>query len=287
MKGQFKLRKYNVNENYFNSINNNIGAYILGFISADGGVFNNRLTIAQSGDEGKILLEKIKNKLNSNHTILSRKGKKIAHRDAHVLIITSPQIVKDLKNYNIIKNKKYNFKFPDLLDLKYLKPYIRGYFDGDGCVGIYYEKKERNNKIYNSKYLKLSFYGTKIFILRCNELLPTPIMGRILLSKDDIHAEIIWTNKKARNFGEWLFEKNDDIPEYVKIKKYLMYIKEFNNTPKVFERASKAVLQKDNKNNVINEYKSVREVKRLLHISIGNCLIGLTKSAGGYKWEYK
>lgn len=287
MKKQFKLRKYSINENYFNYIDDNVIAYILGFISADGGIFKNQLTIAQSGNEGKILLEWIKNKLNSNHAILLRKGKKITHRDAHILTITSPQIIKDLKKFNIIENKKYNFNFPDLLDLKYLKSYIRGYFDGDGCVGIYHEKRIKNNKLYFSKYLKLSFYGTKHFIIKCNELLPMPIKGRTLFSKNGIHAEIIWTNKKARNFGDWLFEKNNDLPEYVKINKYLSYIEEFNNTPTVFERASKIVLQKDNKNKIINEYKSASEVKRLLNISIGNCLIGLTKTAGGYTWEYK
>ena len=287
MKKQFKLRKYTINENYFNYVGDDICAYILGFISADGGVFKNKLTIAQSGDEGKFLLEWIKNKLDSNHILYIRESKKIMHKNAHILEITSPQIVEDLKNYNIIENKKYNFEFPDLLDLKHLKSYIRGYFDGDGCVGIYNEKKIKNGNVYFSKYLKLSFYGTKNFILKCNKLLPVSIRGRIQYSKNDIHAEIIWTNKKARNFGEWLFEKNENIPEYVKINKYLSYVKEFNNTPTVFERASKIVLQKNNENNIIDEYKSASEVKRLLHISIGNCLIGLTQSAGGYKWEYK
>lgn len=287
MKKQFKSIKYYVNNNYFTDINDDIHAYILGFISADGGVYKNQLTIAQSGSEGKCLLERIKIELNSNHILLFRKRKKITHNDMYVLTITSPQIIEDLKKYNIIKNKKYNFEFPNDLNLKYFKSYLRGYFDGDGCVGIYYEKKRKNNKIYQSKYLKLSFYGTKNFILKCNGLLFNSLKGRIVLSKSGEHAEIIWTNKKARKFGEWLFEKNDEIPEYVKSKKYIQYIKEFNEIPTISERASKIVLQKNNQNNIINEYKSASEVKRLLHVSIGNCLIGLTKTAGGYKWEYK
>ena len=106
-------------------------------------------------------------------------------------------------------------------------------------------------------------------------------------SKDNRHAEIIWTNKKARNFGKWLFEKNNNLPTYVKIKKYIKYIEEFDNTPTVSERASKIVIQKDFNNNFINEFKSITDVKKTLNISIGNCLIGLTKTAGGFIWEYK
>jgi len=287
MKKQFKLTKYHINHNYFNNINNDEKAYILGFISADGGVYNNTLTISQSTYKGEILLEWIKNNLDSNHVLYHRKQKKITHNIINVLTITSPQIVEDLQRYNISKNKKYFLEFPNELNLIYFKPYLRGYFDGDGCVGVYNEKKIKNNKTYLSKYLKLSFYGTKKFILKCNDLLPIELRGRIMYSKDNRHAEIIWTNKKARNFGKWLFENNNNLPTYVKIKKYIKYIEEFDNTPTVSERASKIVLQKDFNNILINEYKSITEVKKILHISIGNCLIGLTKTAGGFIWEYK
>jgi len=287
MKKQFKLRKYKINENYFNIIDSENKAYILGFISADGGVKDKVLTIAQSSKNGEILLEWIKNELNSNHILYLRKRKKITHNDAYILQITSPQIIEDLNKYNILENKKYNNEFPNLLNIKYFKQYIRGYFDGDGCVGIYYEKKKKNNKFYYSKYLKLSFYGTKNFIVKCNELFPESIKGRILLSKNNKHAEIIWTNKKARIFGEWLFENSDNLPNYVKNTKYLNYINEYKITPILSERVSKIVIQKDINNNIINEYKSISEVKKILNININGCLKGLNKTAGGYKWEYK
>jgi len=287
MKKQFKLRKYKINENYFNIIDSENKAYILGFISADGGVKDKVLTIAQSSKNGEILLEWIKNELNSNHILYLRKRKKITHNDAYILQITSPQIIEDLNKYNILENKKYNNEFPNLLNIKYFKQYIRGYFDGDGCVGIYYEKKKKNNKFYYSKYLKLSFYGTKNFIVKCNELFPESIKGRILLSKNNKHAEIIWTNKKARIFGEWLFENSDNLPNYVKNTKYLNYINEYKITPILSERVSKIVIQKDINNNIINEYKSISEVKKILNININCFLKGLNKTAGGYKWEYK
>lgn len=150
MKKQFKLRRYSLNEHYFNEIHDNDKAYLLGFIAADGCIYENRLIIAQSGNDGRILLEWFKNKLNSTHILYIRYAKKPTHKNSHILTITSPQIVEDLNKHGIIRNKKYKLCFPKTLNLEFLKPYIRGYFDGDGCVGIYIEKKIKKNIILNS-----------------------------------------------------------------------------------------------------------------------------------------
>lgn len=280
--------KYSVNENYFSKINNHEKAYILGFISADGGVYENNLTIGQSGKYGKIILEWIREKMNSNNVIVDHKPKKDTHNVHYKLHINSKKIVKDLKKYNIIENKKYNYDFPKILNTKFFKSFLRGYFDGDGCVGIYNEKSYSNGGNINySEYLKLSFYGTKIFINNSNERIPLKLRGRVLTSKSGIHAEIIWTNKKAREFGKWLFVDNPTIFSYIKIKKFINYIDNYQLKPKLHARLSKAVLQKNLQGKIIGEFSSISEVKRKLKISIGNCLTGITKQAGGYLWSYK
>jgi len=288
MKGQFKARKYIVNENYFNSVNNDESAYILGFISADGGVFDNALTIGQSSDKGKELLEWIKSKLDSDHVLYYRPPKKETHNYCNVLTITSPKIVSDLNNFNIDEQKKYNYKFPDNLNLNLFKQFLRGYFDGDGCVGVYDEKGERNGKIYLSRYLKLSFYGTIDFIEKCKVLIP--IKGHITYSKNKTHCEIIWTNKKAREFGKWLFENNNQLPLYVKSKKYFEYINEFNNTIPLNVRTSKKISQFNKNNEFIKTYDSAADANRILGISatsISSCISGKLKIAGGFIWRFK
>jgi hypothetical protein len=284
---QMKYR-YSVNEKYFSKINSHEKAYILGFIVADGGVYGNNLSIGQSGKNGKMLLEWIKEKLSSNNIFYVKKPKKNTHNINYVLTISSNEIVNDLSKFNVSENKKYCFEFPQALNLKYFKSFLRGYFDGDGCVGIYDEKTvTQKGKTNYSEYLKLSFYGTKNFITYCNNLLPNKIKGRIAVSKSNTHAEIIWTNKKAREFGLWLFENNNEIYPYVKISKFRSYMDKYKVTPKLHERLSKPVIQKNLEGKIIGEYPSLSYVKRALKISIGNCLTGLTKQAGGYLWEYK
>lgn len=204
----------------------------MGFIAADGGVYKNSLLISQSGEEGKILLEIIKDTLEYTGVLYRvNTSTKINYR----LNINSPQIIKDLKQYNVVENKSYNFN----LNIKnnYFKSFLRGYFDGDGCVGIYERqvkqyRKNNSYKIYNEKYLRISFFGTLDFIRNCNELIPKELRGKITISKScKNHGEIYWTYKKAKDFGRWLF-KNDELPLYIKKIKFDNYINDPLNNRK-------------------------------------------------------
>lgn len=54
--------------------------------------------------------------------------------------------------------------------------------------------------------------------------------------------------------------------------------------------SKKAIIQLTKEGNKIKEYKSLSEAKKILGISvtnISNCLSGVSKTAGGFKWKYK
>jgi hypothetical protein len=220
-KGQF-IRKYEVNDNVFECIEDDYSAYVLGIISSDGGVFENKLTITQCGIEGEKMLNWVKDMINSNHGLYHLKSDNEKHNDIYRLTIVSDKIVNDLLKYNITKNKKYLYNYPINLDNRYMKSFIRGYFDGDGCVGVYNGKKIKNGKTYYHKYLKMSFYGTKDFILKCKDILP--YKPSVVLNKEKTHGEIIWTHKRARDIANWLFDDNLYLSK--KKIKYLKYIEE-------------------------------------------------------------
>jgi hypothetical protein len=47
-------------------------------------------------------------------------------------------------------------------------------------------------------------------------------------------------------------------------------------------------LQLDNKDNIINVFNSKQEAENCTGIKgINNVVVGLSKTAGGYKWKYK
>lgn len=281
--GKF-CKTYSCNENSFNKINTNEIAYVLGFICADGSLNKNILNISQSGEVEKLILFYIKDVLNSNHPLRVVKFGNKNHRDSYQLNIFSKKIIEDLNSYGIGNNKKYSLSSIKNLPEKYNKSFVRGYFDGDGCVGVYDEKKIKNGKTYVSNYLKLSFFGTKDFICWVNDnIIPEEFKGRIVIKYK--HAEIIWTNKKAREFGEWLFS-DEILYQSPKYQKYWEYMDEYKNKTPLNLRASKAVKQFDMDGNLINEYASLSDVKRILGLKISPNLKGITKQCGGYKWEY-
>lgn len=128
-------RKYNLNESFFEKIDSEEKAYVLGFVYADG---NNKsqgsglmFTIDAKDTE---ILEKIKKTLNSDAKIViaERTGysvSKMAHID-----FNSRKISKDLIDKGAPPNKTYKIVFPTFIDKKLIRHFIRGYFDGDGCI---------------------------------------------------------------------------------------------------------------------------------------------------------
>lgn len=137
-------------------------AYVLGFFTADGNMLKNKrgahfVTIEITDRD---ILEKIRNAIGSNHKIGIRKGN-FPEKDAYRLQIGSKEIFNDLLKLGITPNKSKTIDLP-LVPNKYFSDFVRGYFDGDGCVscGIY-NRKDRKSKNYllGSRFST----GSKIF----------------------------------------------------------------------------------------------------------------------------
>ena len=132
---------YYYDHNFFENINNEEKAYWLGFIMADGCVTigkNNscELTIhLQTRDIGH--LKKFNKSLKGNVPIQTKerlctftnKYNKIS-----IIRFYSQKMVHDLEKYNVIPRKSLVKEFPTNLPKELMNHYIRGYFDGNGCI---------------------------------------------------------------------------------------------------------------------------------------------------------
>ena len=141
-------------------------AYVLGFFTADGNMIKNKrgAHFIEFQITDLDLLEDIKEALGSNHKISTRR-KNILNKkwkDAYRLQIGSKQIFNDLLKLGLTPNKSKTIDLPHIPD-KYFSHFVRGYFDGDGCIscGIY-RRKDRKSK----NYLFASHFtsGSKIFL---------------------------------------------------------------------------------------------------------------------------
>jgi hypothetical protein len=123
------MRKYNVNEDFFSEINNEESAYWLGFLFADGYVRSNKLKFVRLKLAIKDIdhLYKFKEALNSDHNV--------EEYDSYCQItIGSKKIVDDLIKNGCTPNKGMKIRLPNNIGSDLMNHFIRGYFDGDGCI---------------------------------------------------------------------------------------------------------------------------------------------------------
>lgn len=76
----------------------------------------------------------------------------------------------DLIKLGFMPNKELRLKLPEM-PKKYLRHFIRGYFDGDGCVVYgYFKRSDRNNKDY--PYIQVCFaYANAKFLEKISKIL--------------------------------------------------------------------------------------------------------------------
>lgn len=136
--------KYRVDENYFECIDDEHKAYWLGFMYADGFISNKRkqnsYKIGMSLSEcDKEILDKFNKDLNSNYP-LKRYTPKTEYnsKNYYRLLISSNKLAEDLIDKGCITNKTKVLCFPNERQVpsKFIKDFIRGYNDGDGCITI-------------------------------------------------------------------------------------------------------------------------------------------------------
>ena len=121
-------------------------AYVLGYFTADGYMFINpggsRYVAFVSTDYE--LLSKIKKTLNCQQKLTSEKPKDLKEKIKYRLQIGSKKMFGDLLKLDLTPNKTKKIKFPDI-PKDYIRHFIRGYLDGDGCVdfGFYMKRGEK------------------------------------------------------------------------------------------------------------------------------------------------
>lgn len=130
------------NENYFEIIDTKEKAFWLGFIAADACVrkrkFGYEFILKLKMTDCSILETLIKD-LNSEHKIRFGNYLNTNYDKYHrccVLEISRKKLCEDLEKYGFGRNKSKLMKLPKLSD-NLMRHFIRGYFCGNGSVGVY------------------------------------------------------------------------------------------------------------------------------------------------------
>jgi len=144
-------------------------AYVLGLIVSDGAVEDcrksSRTCYLSITNTDKPLLMQVQKALSSSHRLETRLphnhlfGKKsYLCKKCHILRIANKQIFQDLINLGIRPRKSLTAILPPLIPNSLFNFFLRGYFDGDGCLNLSVppgRKTTRIKVIYTSGSMKL------------------------------------------------------------------------------------------------------------------------------------
>jgi len=135
------MKKKKYNENYFETIDSEDKAYFLGFIFADGCITNDvkkyryQLTIKLHSKDFSILERFIKS-IDGKMDVWKNKKREMCE-----VFLSGKKIINDLETLGVVQNKTFLVKYPQI-DEKFERHFLRGYFDGDGCIRINTDKRD-------------------------------------------------------------------------------------------------------------------------------------------------
>lgn len=140
-----KKYKYFYDENFFEVIDNEEKAYFLGFIFSDGCVINDTKkhrysTVLKIHTKDKHILESFIEKIKGEMPIWKHKQREMVQ-----VSFSGKKMAEDLTNLGATQNKTFTLKYP-VLDENLERHFLRGYFDGDGCIRINTDKRDGSKR---------------------------------------------------------------------------------------------------------------------------------------------
>lgn len=246
------MSKYKYNKDYFNKIDTADKAYWLGFLYADGCInryYKNEKLKSMTLELGlaykdKRHLEKFKECLESNIPIFEKtntlKGKE--YKSVRIQL-NNTKICYDLCDLGCTPNKTYDIKFPtfDIVPKEFMRDFIRGFFDGDGCIST----SEMNGK----PHIILTITGVFDMLKSISDYL---ISEKIIRVKPKIHKDkrcdftysiYFYGTDSNKEFLDYLY-KDSNLYLDRKYKQYIDFYKGYD------EKSNKRGVYYDKHNNV-------------------------------------
>ncbi|MDD7794781.1 NUMOD1 domain-containing DNA-binding protein [Clostridium sp. 'White wine YQ'] len=250
--------KYTQNSSYFEKIDTERKAYWLGFLYADGCVYEKnekkKTIIIQLHPDDRNILEEFLKDISSDRRICTNKKGYIS------ICVSSTKMANDLINLGCIPRKSLVLKFPseNIVPNNLINHFIRGYMDGDGCISTYMKlRKERKSPIL---ICEIKFIGTYDMLYEIKKFFDSE--KKVLINRHSPNScQISFAGKKYRDIVDSLYEnatiymkrKKDKWDEY---KKYMEY-----QENKRKEKSDIEIVKLDKYTNHIGTY-TLQELKK-------------------------
>lgn len=181
-------KKYSLNEDYFHNINTPDKAYWLGFLIADGSLALDRYAVRldlATKDRDQVV--KFQKAIGSNHRIYDN------HNGISKLLAISNKIF-----YNNLSKHFVKTKIPRI-NRNYIRHFVRGIFDGDGCIMCYPHRKSK---------IRISILGSENMLKEIQSQSPISRSNRI--NKVGGIFETRMDGQKAVDFLNWIYKDSEE-----------------------------------------------------------------------------
>lgn len=218
---------YSYNQDFIHNTNSEDYWYIAGLLAADGYISDAEIELClATRDKG--IIKKTRDIMCPDKPLYKRKN---AGTGAYMLKLNNVAMVQHFKElFSMTSNQKgEELRFPNVPG-KYLKDFVRGYFDGDGSVGLTkgYQVVQGVRKTYHG--LRVRILGNKEFLsVMLDEVRKqVPNNTRKLSHRKAYNVyEITYNFSTAQRFLEWLYVENPHMyldrkhSRYMEIQKQL------------------------------------------------------------------
>jgi hypothetical protein len=193
--------KYSKNINLFEQIDTEEKAYWLGLLMADGSIAwqKNKSGIKYYGIKLGLCDKELMDKYKKFFDIPEEFPYQILNQPncqpVYYLYITCHKIAEDLVKHGMIKTKDYRTKVPKM-PITLVRHFIRGYFDGDGCIYIR-PKKLKNGISTVERFVSITSCSVKI-LKQIESILKK--LKLIRLNKNHVKYPKTYKNKKHPPF---------------------------------------------------------------------------------------
>jgi intein-encoded DNA endonuclease-like protein len=195
-------RKHFPNEHFFDQIDNEIKAYILGFLYADG--YNSErynrvdLTLAKKDVE---ILEKIRDVLCPNYPLRNfvRAGREFVQ-----LLMASKHMSETLVRQGCPQAKTFKLVFPTFIPKDLVRHFIRGYSDGDGCIT--FTNRNGRQAYYHIMVGAESFINSMAGIFKTELDAHSSILKATPARDNNIKIMNVGGNRQVKRVLDWLYQ---------------------------------------------------------------------------------
>lgn len=207
-------KKYTCNVRFFEKIDSPEKAYWLGFLWADGNLYNKKVQLCLATKDEDFLI-KFMNRIDFNGKIERDVVKKTSR-----ICVARRLMYEDLKKLGMVENKTLLItdSILDFVAPEYLMNMIHGYFDGDGCFSL------------SDGRITFSLVGNEVFLKKVSKiLLENGIKTGILKdkrTKQTFRIECLVTKERAPIFKKLFYEGFNSSKDFLQRKKDRLYLVE-------------------------------------------------------------